>query len=69
MPQETILIVDDSPDYLGALFKSLETAGFKVLVNTSAESALETIGQVRPDLILLDILMPGMNGFEFCRRL
>jgi DNA-binding response OmpR family regulator len=69
MPQETILVVDDSPDYLGALFKSLETAGFKVLVNTSAESALETIGQVRPDLILLDILMPGMDGFEFCRRL
>ncbi len=69
MNQTTIFIVDDTPANLGVLFDHLEAAGFKVLVDTSGESALNAIPQVQPALILLDIMMPGINGFETCRRL
>ena len=68
-PQTGILVVDDTPANLGLLFDHLKAAGFKVLIDTKAESALETIHQVQPDIILLDVGMPGMNGFEICRRL
>ena len=69
MSQGTIFIVDDTPANLGILFKALEKVGFQVLVDTNGESAVQTISQVRPDLILLDILMPGIDGFEVCRSL
>ncbi|NEP42679.1 MAG: response regulator [Okeania sp. SIO2H7] len=64
-----ILIVDDNPTNLGALFKFLSDSGFKVLVAVDGESAIEQIEYVRPDLILLDVMMPGIDGFETCRRL
>ncbi len=64
-----ILIVDDNPSNLGALFKFLSDSGFKVLVATDGETALEQVEYVQHDLILLDIMMPGMDGFETCRRL
>ncbi len=64
-----ILIVDDNPTNLGALFKFLSDYGFKVLVAVDGESAIEQIEYVRPDLILLDVMMPGIDGFETCRRL
>ena len=64
-----ILIVDDNPSNLGALFKFLSDSDFKVLVATDGETALEQIEYVQHDLILLDIMMPGMDGFETCRRL
>ncbi len=67
--QATILVVDDTPANLGVLFDHLETTGFKVLIDTNGESAIETIQQVQPDLILLDVRMPGIDGFETCRRL
>ncbi len=67
--REVILIVDDTPANLGVLFDTLETSGFRVLVNTNGEAALETVKQVHPDIVLLDIMMPGMDGFETCRRL
>jgi len=69
MPRETILIVDDTPANLGVLFDCLESAGFRVLVDTNGESALEAITLTPPDLILLDVMMPGIDGFETCRRL
>ena len=69
MFQETILIVDDEPANLGVLLESLENADLKVLVATNGELALQTLTHVRPDLILLDVMMPGINGFETCRRL
>jgi len=69
MAQGTILIVGDNPANLSLLFKSLETAGFKVLVSADGKSVFGAISQIRPDLILLDIMMPGMDGFETCRRL
>ena len=64
-----ILIVDDTPSNLHLLFTCLEEVGFKVLVAQNGESALEKATYGQPDLILLDILMPGMDGFEVCNQL
>lgn len=64
-----ILIVDDTPTNLRILFEHLKKAGFKTLVATNGVSALERIPRTQPDLILLDVMMPDMNGFEVCRRL
>ncbi|MBD2112171.1 MULTISPECIES: response regulator [Cyanophyceae] len=65
----SILVVDDTPTNLDVLFDFLNNAGFKVLFAEDGESALEKARYANPDLILLDILMPGMDGFETCRRL
>ncbi len=65
----TILIVDDSPTNLGILFDCLTNAGFQVLVAHDGESAIQKVKEANPDVILLDIIMPGLNGFETCRRL
>jgi diguanylate cyclase (GGDEF)-like protein len=65
----TILIVDDSPANLGMLFDCLTQAGFSVLMAETGESAIEKVNSARPDIILLDIIMPGIDGFETCRQL
>jgi putative two-component system response regulator len=65
----TILAVDDNPANLGLLFEMLDTAGFEVLVAQNGENALKRAESTRPDLILLDVMMPGMDGFETCRQL
>jgi len=65
----TILIVDDTPTNLGVLFDFLADFGFKVLVARDGQSALQKVAYAAPDLILLDVLMPGIDGFETCRRL
>jgi len=67
--RDTILVVDDTPETLGLLTDTLDHAGFTVLIATDGESALELLDQITPDLILMDAVMPGMNGFESCRRL
>jgi signal transduction histidine kinase len=64
-----ILIVDDNPNNTKVLFELLKQAGYRVLVAKSGESALERLQSVSPDLILLDVMMPGVDGFETCRRL
>ena len=64
-----MLIVDDNPTNLGVLFNALSQIGFKVLVAEDGERALAQLERTCPDIILLDVLMPGMNGFETCRRL
>jgi PAS domain S-box-containing protein len=64
-----ILIADDTPANLGVLFELLSASGFEVLIAEDGQSALERAKYARPTLILLDIMMPGMNGFETCRRL
>ncbi|MBD1840414.1 response regulator [Coleofasciculus sp. FACHB-64] len=64
-----ILIVDDTPTNLGMLFDFLAHSGFQVLVAEDGESAIESAEYASPDLILLDVLMPGIDGFETCRRL
>ena len=61
-------MVDDTPETLGLLTDTLDHAGFTVLIATDGESALELLDQITPDLVLMDAVMPGMNGFESCRR-
>ena len=67
--QLTILIVDDAPENIDVLHQTLETEDYEILVATSGERALQIVRRALPDLILLDVLMPGMNGFETCRQL
>ncbi|MEM9907916.1 MAG: response regulator [Cyanobacteria bacterium P01_D01_bin.44] len=64
-----ILIVDDNPTNLEVLSESLIQEGFQVAVAIDGESALEQVNYHRPELILLDVMMPGINGFETCHRL
>lgn len=64
-----ILIVDDTPDNLALLSDALDAAGYMVLVALDGNSALNRLQRRRPDLILLDALMPGLDGFETCRRI
>ncbi len=64
-----ILIVDDLPADLGVLFGVLDGAGYEVLVATSGEGALARLAYMQPDLILLDVNMPGLDGYETCRQL
>jgi len=63
------MIVDDAPGNLSLLSDALEEAGYRVLVATDGQSTLEQLRHVRPDIILLDAVMPGMDGFETCRRI
>ena len=65
----TILIVDDVPNNISVLYETLTRSGYKVLVARDGKSAIEQAGLALPNLILLDIMMPGMDGFETCRRL
>lgn len=62
----TILIVDDEPNIIVPLQFLMEQNGYRVLVAQSGEEAIESIIQYRPDLILLDIMLPGIDGFEVC---
>ncbi|MBT0961753.1 response regulator transcription factor [Denitromonas iodatirespirans] len=64
-----VLIVDDIPDNLALLHDALDAAGYAVLVATDGPSALARAARQQPDVILLDALMPGMDGFEVARRL
>jgi signal transduction histidine kinase len=64
-----ILIVDDDPTNLNILVDYLYQLGYRVLIAPDGEQALRQIEHVLPDLILLDVMMPGLDGFEICRRL
>lgn len=65
----TVLIVDDNPINLSVVVDHLEEHGFEVNIAQGGEEALDRAAFVQPDLILLDVLMPGIDGFETCRRL
>jgi signal transduction histidine kinase len=65
----TILVIDDSPTNLEVLYANLSSAGYEVLVEMDGISGIEQIKNNPPDLILLDIMMPKIDGFETCRRL
>jgi DNA-binding NarL/FixJ family response regulator len=67
--RDTVLVVDDTPDTLGFLTDTLDHAGYTVLIATDGDSALDLVDQITPDLVLMDAVMPGMNGFEACRKL
>jgi signal transduction histidine kinase len=64
-----ILLVDDTPTNLKVLAEALQGQGWKTLMAADGESAIEQVAYRRPDLILLDVMMPGIDGFETCRRL
>lgn len=67
--RDTVLVVDDTPETLGFLTDTLDHAGYTVLIATDGEAALDLVEQITPDLVLMDAVMPGMGGFEACRRL
>jgi two-component system, NtrC family, sensor kinase len=69
LTKNTILIVDDTATNVKVLFEILSRYDFKVSVAKSGESALDKVDEILPDLILLDVMMPGIDGFETCRRL
>jgi serine phosphatase RsbU (regulator of sigma subunit) len=66
---EAILLVDDNPTNLQVLFQTLNGQGCKLLIAKNGETALSIAQKTHPDLILLDIMMPGIDGFEVCQRL
>jgi DNA-binding NarL/FixJ family response regulator len=64
-----VLLVDDVPSSLGPMYQALEAAGYDVVVALSGEAALERLEMVLVDAVLLDAVMPGLSGFETCRRI
>ncbi len=67
--RDIVLVVDDAPGTLGLLNDTLEGAGYMVLVAQSAAAAMTVIERITPDIVLMDAVMPGMDGFEACRRM
>ncbi len=67
MPKQ-IPIIEDEPDTVETVRYNLEKTGFDVLYSGDAETALDILNQRIPDLILLDLILPGMNGFDFCKE-
>src|SRR5437867_236319 len=65
----TVLVVDDVPANRDLLRQTLEPRGYEILLAPDAESALRVAQRAQPDVILLDVMMPGVNGFEACLRL
>jgi len=68
-PKHTILVIDDDIAELGIMTTVLSAAGFRVLVAEDGESGVNYAIFARPDLILLDVMMPGLNGYETCEKL
>src|SRR5271167_565111 len=67
--RDIALVVDDSPETLRLLTDALDGAGMTVMVAMDGAAALRIVEQITPDIVLLDAIMPGMDGFETCRRL
>jgi DNA-binding response OmpR family regulator/DNA-binding CsgD family transcriptional regulator len=67
-PTDVVLMVDDAPQSVGPLASELEAEGYTVLLASDGPSALERLRWITPDAILLDAVMPGLDGFETCRR-
>ena len=68
-PQATILVVDDSPVNLQVLVRTLHGTGHRILAARDGRAALEIVRRAKPDLVLLDVMMPDVDGFEVCRLL
>src|ERR1700742_4093788 len=64
-----VLVVDDNIVNVKLLEELLKSASYEVATAMSGEAALEKVGQSRPDIVLLDVMMPGMDGYEVCRRI
>src|ERR1700736_425705 len=67
--RDVALVVDDSPETLRLLTDALDGAGMTVMVAMDGAAAMRIVDQITPDIILLDAVMPGIDGFETCRRL
>src|SRR6202011_4513388 len=67
--QPSILVVDDTGANIGFLLETLSQAGYRVRVAADGETALEQIQYSPPELVLLDVMMPGIDGFETCRKI
>lgn len=67
--REVILLIDDAPDTVRMIAEALDETGYTVLVATDGATALKRLERITPDAVLLDACMPGMDGFETCRRL
>jgi DNA-binding NarL/FixJ family response regulator len=67
--RDVALVVDDSPETLRMLTDALDGAGMTVMVALDGAAAMRIVDQITPDIVLLDAVMPGMDGFETCRRL
>jgi DNA-binding response OmpR family regulator len=64
-----ILIIDDEPSIVLSLEFLMKREGFEVAVAADGESALRSMAERRPDLVILDVMMPRLNGFEVCQRI
>lgn len=69
MSDKKILVVEDSPTDLHKIRSTLEGGGYQILVATDGEEALRKAGSEKPDLVLLDVVLPNKSGFEVCREL
>ena len=69
VPPATILVVDDNPVNLQVLVRTLDGFGHRILAAKNGRSALEIARRIRPDLVLLDVMMPDVGGFDVCRAL
>src|SRR5512141_589215 len=69
MNKQRILVVDDEPRYVRAIQVNLEARGFEVVTAANGQTAVNLAASAQPDLILLDIRMPQMDGYETCRRI
>jgi twitching motility two-component system response regulator PilG len=69
MPGKKILIVDDDDDVISAVASLLEYKGYQVVAVRDGDLAIHKVCENKPDLIILDVMMPNMNGFDVCRTL
>lgn len=69
MPAKKVLVVDDEVDFVDVLRTRLEANNFKVTVAYDGEEGLEKVKETNPDIIVLDVMMPKINGFDVCRKL
>jgi CheY-like chemotaxis protein len=68
-PKEKLLVADDNPVNINVLRDALEPHGYEILAAPSGDTALKIAQRALPDLMLLDIMMPGIDGFTLCRQL
>lgn len=66
---KTILVVDDSPTELGLIVAALDGCDYTIVTAADGEEAIRIAGEVRPKLVLLDVVLPKKNGFQVCRQL
>jgi two-component system alkaline phosphatase synthesis response regulator PhoP len=69
MSKKRVLVVDDDPDFVDAVKSVIEDGGFEVDVAYDGQEGLSKVAQSRPDVIILDVMMPVMNGHEACKKL